>query len=501
MKRLPFLILGGFLTASTVFHTAHAQTSATPSTPAAPAAPADPFVKGQADPKAADNDRWVNCFTLFEVYALDKIDALAVIEGERSGEARYRRVTELAKEGKARLNTLTVLTTKSGQRAVVEGIDEVRYPTEFAPSADDKHLPTPTAWETRNAGDTLELEPVIANDGRTCDLNLVPQRVTLLGLRNQQSREGDATVAQPLFQSQRLTTSIMAYNGEPLFLGTYTPPTTSAQDPRSIETWMAFMRVDVQGPTAQELKAAVKPAQPGNLLQVEYSIYSVDRRVAHDLLGAPLSLGGAWEKLQPLLKDNQARIEHLTTLFAKSGQRSLTEEVQEERYWTELTGEHRAGTTERTTRTINSGPSEDPARSGQKKDYSKDTTTVENVTVSREISDGPIIPATPTAFETRNTGTTVELEPVVGPDQVTIDINQVVSQTVLLGKLKATGVAEKYPWQPLFETRKLTSSQTILLGVHTLLGTLNPPGEDEVNDRKDTGRTWLLFVRALPCER
>ena len=37
----------------------------------------------------------------------------------------------------------------------------------------------------------------------------------------------------------------------------------------------------------------------------------------------------------------------------------------------------------------------------------------------------PVTPTTPTAFETRNTGVTLEVEPVVGPDGVTIDLNLV----------------------------------------------------------------------------
>ena len=35
----------------------------------------------------------------------------------------------------------------------------------------------------------------------------------------------------------------------------------------------------------------------------------------------------------------------------------------------------------------------------------------------------PVTPTTPTTFETRNTGVTLEVEPVVGPDGETIDLN------------------------------------------------------------------------------
>jgi hypothetical protein len=66
--------------------------------------------------------------------------------------------------------------------------------------------------------------------------------------------------------------------------------------------------------------------------------------------------------------------------------------------------------------------------------------------------------------------------------------------------LKTTGIAARYPAQPLFESRKVTTSQTLLAGRQMLIGTFNPPGADGVNDRADTGRTWLVFVRATPNE-
>ena len=101
------------------------------------------------------------------------------------------------------------VTTKSGQRAVIEIVREFRYPTQFDPP----HVPetvgsvttradtggiiplggassipvtptTPTHFETRNTGVTLEVEPVVGPDGVTIDLNLVPQVVEFEGFIN-----------------------------------------------------------------------------------------------------------------------------------------------------------------------------------------------------------------------------------------------------------------------------------------------------------------------------
>src|SRR5207253_3956813 len=103
------------------------------------------------------------------------------------------------------------VTTKSGQRAVIEIVREFRYPTQFQPPqipqtvgtvrndtsgltgnliplGSTSTVPvtptTPTAFETRNTGVTLEVEPVIGPDGITIDLNLVPQVVEFEGFIN-----------------------------------------------------------------------------------------------------------------------------------------------------------------------------------------------------------------------------------------------------------------------------------------------------------------------------
>ncbi len=95
------------------------------------------------------------------------------------------------------------ITTKSGQRAVIEIVREFRYPTQFTePKVPDISgrgssntttttiaLPvvgpsTPSNFETRNTGVTLEVEPVVGPDGVTIDLNLVPQVVEFEGFIN-----------------------------------------------------------------------------------------------------------------------------------------------------------------------------------------------------------------------------------------------------------------------------------------------------------------------------
>jgi hypothetical protein len=107
-------------------------------------------------------------------------------------------------------------------------------------------------------------------------------------------------------------------------------------------------------------------------------------------------------------------------------------------------------------------------------------------------------PASFGAFETRNTGVTIEIEPAIDRDGRFVEINIVPQVIRLAGMLKVEGIAAKYPPQPLFVTRKLTTSATSALGVPVLLGTLSKPRDNGVNESNDGGRTSLAYIRVTP---
>ncbi len=163
------------------------------------------------------------------------------------------------------------VTTKSGQRAVIEVIREFRYPTEFDPPQIPQNFgsqsfqgglgtggvtggstgafpvtpTTPTAFETRNTGVTLEVEPVIGPDGYTIDLNLVPQVVEFEGFINYGSpiktisplvaglggginaalgaspsvTLTDNVINQPIFSTRKVTTSVSIWDGQTVVIG------------------------------------------------------------------------------------------------------------------------------------------------------------------------------------------------------------------------------------------------------------------------------------------
>jgi type II secretory pathway component GspD/PulD (secretin)/tetratricopeptide (TPR) repeat protein len=149
------------------------------------------------------------------------------------------------------------VTTKSGQRAIIEVIRELRYPGTYTPPqvpsissststviGASTTVPvvvtptTPSTWETRNTGVTLEVEPVVGGDATTIDLNLIPQVVEFEGFINYGSpifAVGVNTAAgvsiansilltpnvinQPVFSTRKVTTSVSVYDGQTVVLG------------------------------------------------------------------------------------------------------------------------------------------------------------------------------------------------------------------------------------------------------------------------------------------
>jgi type II secretory pathway component GspD/PulD (secretin)/tetratricopeptide (TPR) repeat protein len=154
------------------------------------------------------------------------------------------------------------VTTKSGRKAIVRVAREFPYPTEFSPPEPPPPTTggtgnvvtppngtfvsqgvvtpsTPTAFETRNLGVTLEVEPIIGPDGYTIDLNLSPEVVEFDGFINYGSPINgpilnaldpanvfvDTAVVtpnvinQPIFSTRKVTTSVSIWDGQTVALG------------------------------------------------------------------------------------------------------------------------------------------------------------------------------------------------------------------------------------------------------------------------------------------
>ncbi len=468
------LLLPSLLAALGVFSTLTAQDApravpvadpaAAPQPPAKPAPappPGDPFVRDPKAPKPPvppakpePPEPVINLLTTVETWALSQVDFAALLDGPANERAPYDRLEALAKAGKAKLVGLIGVNTKSGQRALVESVDEVRYPTQFSAAARTGEIAFPTAFETRNTGDTLEIEPVLGPDGKTIDVNLVPQSVSFEGFRDWQPEAKAAPSGQAQFRTEKVTTSMTVQSGRPAFLATATPA-GGVEEKGGKQVRVRALRV------------AAQPAQPtapqGGIIlaRVEALIYSLDRETARRILNETADSAQSFAAVRELVAKGEAQLEAVSALVTKSGQRAVNEEMMEFRYPNEANGA--------------SFNSQTPAEENRQ-------------------------PAFFTSFETRNVGLTLEIEPVFGPDARIVDINVVPQIVRMSGMLKADGVAAKYPPQPVFTTRKITTSVSSGAGVPVLLGTMSQPRDNGVNDRQDDGRTSLIYIRVTAVQ-
>ena len=152
------------------------------------------------------------------------------------------------------------VTTKSGVRAKVEVVREFLYPTEFNPpqipqnfgasasatnlltgssSGSNGSFPvtptTPTAFQTKNIGVTMEVDPTVGPDGYTIDLVMSPEVTEFEGFINYgspiQSSSHDALgnpvqivltenrIPQPVFSTRKVNTSVTVWDGQTVAMG------------------------------------------------------------------------------------------------------------------------------------------------------------------------------------------------------------------------------------------------------------------------------------------
>lgn len=146
---------------------------------------------------------------------------------------------------------------RSGEKATLQVIREFIYPTEYEPpelpndvdsistsggifgGTSSSVFPvtpaTPTAFETRNTGVTLEVEPTIGENNYTIDLRFVPEIVEFEGFINYgspiQSPGTDALgnvvqltitenrIEMPVFSTRRVNTALTIYDGYTVAVG------------------------------------------------------------------------------------------------------------------------------------------------------------------------------------------------------------------------------------------------------------------------------------------
>jgi hypothetical protein len=173
---------------------------------------------------------------------------------------------ELAKpDGTVKLERHSITMVRGGQKSKTEGIDEIPHPTEFDPPrlpasislpaasstttaghatfAPWPHTsPMPQSFETRNAGDTFEVELTFGEDGKTVDLNLAPETVRRLGMAKFGLKQ---EIHQPIYQTQKSAVQASGQVGQPILVSSLSPPmNTGVPGGNAVDrTWLLFVTV------------------------------------------------------------------------------------------------------------------------------------------------------------------------------------------------------------------------------------------------------------------
>ena len=194
------------------------------------------------DPETAKEEAEpVQAAFLFEWIELDHREANKLVRrhaDDPSAATLRKRLGKMIRQKKARLAHSAYLHTRQLQRAKTESIDEHIYPTEFDPpeiprESDDGEPvitpATPTAFDVRNVGTIVEIEPHVRSDGETISLNLAPEIVQHLcdrgvGGNGEAAPEPLEPVKHPAFYVMKLQAELTVRAGDFTLAGMFTPP-------------------------------------------------------------------------------------------------------------------------------------------------------------------------------------------------------------------------------------------------------------------------------------
>ncbi len=194
----------------------------------------------------------------YEVFSVAP-ERAAVMRREKPSDRKfYESLVGALASGGVIQEELAIIRGRSGNRTKMESIREYIYPTEFMPSVvtassakPKDEIPVkgilpevvvpaaPTAFETRNTGLTIEIEPTMDESRSLVELRMSADHV---GLADRSKwGQGTSEVEMPLFESQRFNTSIQTPMGVPTLVGTLNPPPVSKITPDRI--WFAFATI------------------------------------------------------------------------------------------------------------------------------------------------------------------------------------------------------------------------------------------------------------------
>ena len=181
-----------------------------------------------------------------------------------------KELQEMIAQKKARIVDTMMVITKSGQKATTESVQEFSYPTEPEPPSvpnsvglPDKKTtpadvsamqwmrspPVPAAFEPRNLGGTLEVEPTLGGSAREIDLRLSWEIVDHEGEKSwmeyKDNQNNTYKIETPKFFVKRVSTSFTTIHAGYTLVASVNP-----QNEKGVRdtgrNWLVFAKCEVQ---------------------------------------------------------------------------------------------------------------------------------------------------------------------------------------------------------------------------------------------------------------
>ena len=236
----------------------------------------DPFKKGKAE-KIGKSEvvEPKNISICYELFSLPLTLAAKLRRQDLSDTELYARMVAGVEDTTVKQEAFVIVRGRSGQKYTSESISEYIYPTEWsppqmptivtrtntgeteasAPISEKNRLEsapkqnslsgsvapaTPTVFETKNVGLTLEFEALIGASDRFIDIRMAPQSVVKIERENW--GQGVSIIEMPEFEAQRISTGLSFRVDQPHLIGTMNRPPISKVDPDSANrVWFAFI--------------------------------------------------------------------------------------------------------------------------------------------------------------------------------------------------------------------------------------------------------------------
>lgn len=418
----------------------------------------DPFAR-QPGPEAPSEEPSIvpqpNLITVVETWSLATSDLLALLDESPNGALSYDRVRELAETKKANLDNVVAISGRSGNRSGVAGVDEVRYPAEFQPPAANDEIAFPQSDSTKNTGDQFEFEPQTSDQANRAELNFALTESRLSGIKEHRSEPTALPAPMAEFDESQIVSQSDVRFGETRFLGTLSP--SSRNKGTGLTSSVAFLRMK-----PDEFRTPIEvPKYDSAMLRVDFMLFTMDRKEAQKILLSSKNSAEIYAATKSKLGKKEAELERANSITLKSGIRGMLSEHSESAY--------------------------------SEKENPPTITTPK----AGNGNQGPMrSPASPTTLTTRNTGLTLAVEPQIESTGSEIIVQLAPEIISVRGSLAFPQAFERYPKNPVFESRKIETSICVQNGQPGFVGTMNPPRANGVNDRKDSEKTSLAFVRA-----